>query len=648
MTYKSNSTRAAMRIKQDASGKPDKFEGKVSSYLSQKAMKDLVATSITFTASPYEAALPNQQPYPILNIPNKRIGAWYVGDKNLDGSNVMQYANSYNTGFLDYPDTFVLNVGLNYRYIPVNTTSSITTGEGNDARQVLPGQKLVDNMIQSIDEVTSRLDSSTFTNLNINRYLVVTSLPMGSNSPTKEITLDGKTVEVYYNIADVIYAASMVYQQILQNYTLQFNNYNSFRLKMGEMIRMEYNRNATKLNSFFGLINKASFRSLWNSLSINLFGEYIDVDFMKQVNTMLLTPSRKSESIIDPLLEINGYINMPDTFKLILISGSVDEPTYQVVFDLESTEFSPFKTNCIKLGNYLTAESTLEWVRGATDTTMTEQARFNNIVGCIENLTSCISYFKKSFIDLRTVFDVFERSDINNWDKYLRLGVIKDDDCQIFDNLLINDIYKLAMSGAVEIEFNNTTKRFSTYSMWNIYTGIPDYDVYSGGAFLTFSLKDITLESKDDDYTIEYIPIGLYLRANSGNISCFGCTRNGSQVLLNSTKVTMSSDVQLARLVPLNSQSSYEINVPYFTMNNATDNAKSCCYRAISSIFGYCRYGNSGTTLLDPDILAIYQIEIADFTNEMITYSRQYAPFRTISGAKDSLGFLGIAPKLNK
>lgn len=638
MSFKSQSQKAAMQIKQEANGKPNHFEGKVSNYLSQKATKDLVATSITFTASPYEAALPNQQPYPILNTPNKRIGAWYVGNKNLDGSNVMQYANSYNTGFLDYPDTFILNVALNYRYIPTKTT--LVNGK-------LPGQSLVDNVIASIDEVTSRLDSSTFTNLNINRYVVVTSLPMGTNSKTTTITLDGEEREAYYNIADVIYASSMVYQQILQNYTLTFNNYNSFRLKMGEMVRMEFNRNATKLNSYFGLINKASFRSLWNSLAINLYGEYIDMDFMRQVNTMLLTPSRKSESIIDPLLELSGFINLPEDFKLVLISGTTDQPVYTTVFDLKSPEFISFKDHCVDLSNYLSAEATLEWVRGASSNTQTEQARFNNIVSDIESLTRNISYFKKSFIDLRTVFDVFERSGLNNWSKYCRLGVTKDDDCQMFENLLVTDIYKLALSGATEIEFNNTTKRFSTYSMWNIYTGIPDYDVYSGGAFLTFSLKNITLENGDDDYTISYVPVGLELRKNGNNICCYGCTRKGNQITLSSVTKQMSTDESLKRLVPLSSQSEFDVRVPSFTLSLNDVNTMSCCYRSISSIFGYCMYGNSGKILLDPDILAIYQIEIADFTNEMITYSREFAPFKTVSGASRSLGFLGISTKLN-
>jgi len=138
------------------------------------------------------------------------------------------------------------------------------------------------------------------------------------------------------------------------------NWHNSFRLKQGVAIKNAWNREVPSLNSFFGLMNKSSFVNMLNSINLSFEGEYIDKEFMEQINTLTLVPSRRSNAMTDPVLELQVYFHHPSTFKIWLLDN--DGNKINTIFDdsmlqyNNGTETIDFWTACDQIKNYLSLE----------------------------------------------------------------------------------------------------------------------------------------------------------------------------------------------------------------------------------------------------------------------------------------------------
>lgn len=666
MGFKKNSNRRSSRYEDyDMTGKdpgrPPKEDGsgKVDLGLSYKSLKNLPKTPVSLLVDPYTSALPGTQPYPLLNVYNKTIGGNYAGDRNLDGGSAQQYANSILSKFLHVFDSAVLQIGLNYRYLPIL------------AADTERGYYLVDEMRKAIAEASSTLAATTFTNQNLYFYGVETNLPMGSATPTyyrlDESTQTWKVVtdavqptdkKVYTAIEDVIYAMCIEYQLILQSVVLSFNQFNANRCKMGEMIRMSWNRETPTLNALFGLLKKKSFLSLFDSIAYAVEGEYLDKDFMIQSNIITSVCSRRSESMNDPLMEIVAHYNLPSIFKA-WVTDSEKNMLISTVYDFEKDMvYKPVGGNQItffeavsKINGLLSANYILEWARTIHTNGISDNALFNKIKTYVDTISVCMTIFKTSFNDLRSILDIMSRSGINQWEKGVKLKVTADTDMIIPNNLIVNNIYTLAMSGQDEMKFNNTTKRWSGYTLWNLYYGIPEHDTYSGGCFLSFSTKKLNVNGSSDT-NIGYLPIAFSVvnPSTEGVGIVRAVNRLGTAVEFDYSAIKMSTDTRLARLVPLTSQAEYVIRVPHIINGKqASEIDLSFCYRLMQQIFGLGAVPSSkGSEVqdisLESDIISVYDYEIEDFTNEVITYARSKGPF--IANAVDTsfLGFYGMKP----
>lgn len=620
-------------------GKPA-GEGDVKAELSVKALRDLPHSSYAIKADPYTAALPTSEPYPIINKFNRVINANYSGDDNIDGGNVQQYANSVNSLFLKYFDVIRTKINVNYRYLPISD---------NDTTR---GKALIDEMRKSIAEAVSVLKSTTFTQMAITRFAVKTTLPMGSATP-ENISKTSTPIMAYTNLTDVIYAMSIYYQLVLQDGLSALNWHNAFRLKQGTMIRNAWNREVPNLNSLFGLFNKKSFLSLIETIGLSFEGEYVDRQFMEQMNTLALTPSRRSDSITDPILELQIGWNHPSSFSIYILDDegkAVSEKPFfsdvqlmrEVMFEGKSQLISYWDA-CDKFRDYMSIEATTLWARSEYQTgfvSETDNARYNNVKALVDVINSCFVIFKPLWSDFREALDVMTRTGTVNWSKGLRPSVVKDTSADIFHNLIVEDIFNMIFSGASKITFDTATKRWRYFSKWNMYNGIPLYDIKSGGAFLAFSFK-ASFESTDNEQ-IDYIPVLFsYVADDASKPLAAAVSRDGVEVGISYGDVTISQNQVLSRLAPLTSQASLQMRVPGITGNeDVTTGHRSSLYKTLTQVFGAARVRSaaSGTWdyALDPDIIAIYQIEISDITNMAITYARANAPFRgTTSTAED-------------
>lgn len=641
-------------------GKP-KGDDKPITGLSVKSLKGLPHAAFSVQADPYTSALPGSEPYAIINQFNKTIGGSYGGARNLDGGNVQQYANSLRSKLLNATDSMLLKLGINYHYIPVrypyiiNASGQKVQATASDG---YPGKALIDEQRRAIAEATSVLQSTTFTQMAIYNYVVATDMPMGS---AVSDTAEGINYPIYSDLNDVLFATLRYYQIFLLKVLGVIDWHNSFRLKMGTMIKSAWNREVPRLNSLFGLFKKKSFLSLINSLSMSLPGEYVDREFALQFAKTCLVPSRRANAITEPLLETEVMYNMPAHFEVYIKTGSGSSAEYTQVFSQE-LDFQrvvagiegavTFDQAVESIMDYLSAEKTLAWARAgeAAQAPTNDNKRFNFVRANFDVIQECMTVFKQAFSDVREVLDTCARTGLVTWYKGFRPSIVNSDDAPLFRNLIVDDIYRLACGGSNRVDFDTNTKRYRTWTMWNMYDGISEFDVYSGGAFLTFSFKEIH-NTDDVDLTLTYLPVCLtVVTQDDSRPSIVSVTRKGVEYTTSTATVTLSSYLGTRRLVPLSTQNSLQANVltvPYPTNPsdvNQVNSDLSFLIRSFVQVTGLCNATNgSNPDVLyqDPDLISVYQIEIEDITNEMVAYARANSPFRGAVNTQGIIGFLG-------
>lgn len=634
-------------------------EGNVDNLIATKSLSKLPKSSYSVQADPYDAALPVSAPYPMLAKFNKAVGGSYAGDDNIDGGNVQQYANSTRSKFLAFFDFMKMKISLNYRYMP-SRLAQLPTTEGPDGPYV--GSGLVDQARQSIAEATSVLQATTFTQMAIYNYAVETDIPMGTARRTakKYKGKDGveHTVYLYTDLSDVIYATTRYYQTFLQDVINTLNWHNSFRLKMGTCIRSSWNRETPSLNSLFSLFKKKSWTALVDSVMLALPGEYVDVEWAKQANALALMPSRRSNSITDPVLELQTRLIHPGVFKMWILDSTGEitgnGPFYDDAIDMVKTILTGGTpaTQQISvwdalddINNHLSAEYAMAWARSSDEnklTVETDNAYFNYVKYRLDVLSLCMTTFKTKFNDVREVLDVVSRTGLVTWSKGFRPSITRDTDAALFDNKIVDDVYQMVFSGANNVHIDTHTKRWRTYTLWNMYSGIPEYDSKSGGAFLTFSGKNI--DTADDvDYVFKYVPQMFMadetiLTSSDTGVVVNTVARDGATAYIKAKVVNGATNVSLARLFPLDSMSNYTIKIP--VLYGELDNEhRSTMIKTLTQVFGMGQINGEDTVYIEPDLLAIYDIEINDITNDCIAYARSNAPFKGATQYEGNLGF---------
>lgn len=635
-------------------------EGEVRTHIAIVGMRGLPKNSFSVIASPTEAALPASGPYPMLNRFNPVINASFAGEDNLDGGNVQQYANSVKSKMLKYFDVGRFKVKINYRYLPIKPTT-----EENYA-----GSELINEMRKSIAETVSVLGSTTFHVLAINNFAVITDLPMGSAKQTN-IAHGDKEIKAYTNITDVLYAMSIYYQVLLQDLNSTFMWHNSFRRKQGVMIRNAWNREVPALNALFGLFNKASFMNLMKSIALSFEGEYFDKDFADQIADACFIPSRRSNAITDPILELQPMFNHPSKFQVVLlVNGKLADPNDSVeasaIFDDANLKYpnpdyttggSEKQTISIwevteKIRDALSMEATTLWARtvykNPTDTQTADNKRFNRVQSLFKRIVEAFTYFKPLWSDYRECLDTMVRTGTLTWRTRYVPQIDKENDALTFRNMIVNNIINSIMGGPTQLEFDNKTKRWKGWAKWDIYDGIPAYDTQQGGFFIAVSGKGLSGDTDNEE--IPYLPVAFEPWNNAAG-AMFLVSRDGYEAAVSYEDVSMSETRVLSRLVPLASQNLLKMRVPVlkYAYNKELDQGhQDSLYKTLCDIFHVAKIEYSSTSSdysVDPDLLCIYQIEYSDITNVSIAYARANAPFRGTTDDSGILGFWGVAKR---
>lgn len=649
---------------------PPTREEEVHVGISRQALKNTPKSSYSILVDPYAAMNNPSTPYAIINPFNPTVGGRYAGDRNIDGGSVQQYANSATSGFLDCFDYGIVRARANYRYIPMN----VKTQPSENPKQ---SSALIDEQIKSISEAVSTLQSSTYTQMNINNYAVITTMNMGTFKPDSYRKIsEGNWVEcastdpgakpLYIAREKVLYAMSRWYQVYLQRIINLFSCHNMMRLKQGTIVRNAWNREVADLNALFGLFNKKAWITFVDSISLSLEGEFIDIDWIPQFNMMSCSPSRRSDAMTSPILEVLLDYTMPDTYVVLERSTYGTTTTETVIMDAARLDGNSvltmdgtaetnvsFDQVCQRFITYMSAYAIASWARKSSEHvsgTPTATQYYNAVKSLLDCIISTFSYVKTKSADLREAFDTLSRTGLITWSKGYRPRVIKSTDMLISRNLTTEAVFQLVMSGCPTATLDSATKRFRIYTLWDIYKGVPGYDFYNGGSQLTFSFKEFKGLEGDQDELIRYLPEALFFYNPSDvHIGAF-LSRKGTEVEIQKVATVISEAPELCRLTPLKSQSEYELKMPFFVEGALENSEISHLTHAIEQVCGVCASGHvnqqnqpvADHIALDSDILAVYDIEIEDLSNAALSYARAYAPFRGATSNEGAvLGFFG-------
>lgn len=626
-----------------------KTEGNTNLSLEIKAMKNLAVRSITVQADPYQASLPASFNYPLQAKYNAKISPSYTGEANLDGGNVQQYVNGLTSKLLKAIDYFYFKPAFNYGYAPMSKATLL------DENGVMPsnyvGKELIDQRRDVWAEVTSVLGATTYTALAINDYAVLTDMPMGS-APTESIG----GVPYYTNVADVLYATTTFYQLVLQAAHTMIKQFNSLRYKQGNMLRSDFNRAVSGLNSYFTQINKSAMDGIANSLAKAFPGEYFDIDFSKLVNHFIAVPSRAANDLFHPYLEMGAQFSAPSQFVIALISRN-ENGTPSIISSINLFDHLTLTDDWFgggerpldifqlqsEFSDFVSAEKTAKWAR-AEISQMSAIDRSNYVKYALSGVSAMLNSFKPKVADIREALDVLTRANLVRWVKGYQPVIERDFDRPNFDYLLVNDCIKNAFSGATNFTFDNETKRWKTWTLWNMYYGIPEYDKMSGGAFLTASFKEIQAAA-DDDSTLNFVPTIFDTKDTlSYTLRGYMINRDGEEFTVMRTEGDISEFNVFKRLAVLRSMESLNMRVPTVAdVDNDTN--MSMIYFTLLRIFGMglVTGTEAESTMemgLDPDIISEYLIEVSDITNEALTYARNQGIAVKGGVTKDSvLGF---------
>lgn len=603
-----------IRQKMDA-GTPDKPQPDSSSTtLNDVAFRDLsYAMPITVQANPTAEATKGGVPYAIINRTNKVVDAKYPGTNNFAGNTMPQLLNSATSQLLNQFDCATLNILVKYLY------AAIRPEDINQALNVQLGK--------SMTEALSKAYSETFITLPFFNFTIESSM---ENCDEKNRT-----------------QPFIWYQTMLQNIAQVPGKYNLLMSLEQHLKDMCYNRNVAPLDDLFGLLRKNSFRAVIKAFSSMITGEYFDLEWFKQINTLVMVPSRRTNSMTDPLLVIDAVHDIP-TIKMKTSSDItvLDSTNYKVTMNGTEYTFQEAIDNIISL---LNPYNVLRWARQYTEgiVQVNPTSYFNEIKSWVETVRAIMARFPADVSDIRVVLDVANRSNLNRWTRGVYFDVTREMNYQPVFNKLCHDVFVSYLANANDIKYDDTTLRWRYFSLWDKYLGIPAYDKFNGGSFLAFSTRQFPSDIEPSTST-QYLVPKLFDLAAEGYTSAYAINRLGQECTINYDVISnsdLANDSTYSRLNPLG-YGDVQLRVPSIDITTGFASipaTSSALIEVISNLFGLgnIKVSNTNTNkALSSDKICLIDIELDDVSNSMIAYAQTYAPFKVYNPVKTrTIGF---------
>jgi len=619
-----------------------------------KAFRDLQNIGlIEVKADPNTEASRAGVPYNIIARMNKVVDAKYAGYDNISGNVLTRLQNSNDSQLLNVFDTLSMNIRVNYLYMCYATSD--TTKHNNLA--------VNREMLKAFTEALSKGYSTMLTQLPFYTNKITGGLPAISGlTDTQE--------EIYGKFGGIIH-----YQTVLQNLVAPIAKYIQTMSLESELAMMSYRREAPLITSLYGLFRKKAFIATLNSIGTNVIGEYFDLNWYKQNNTLINVPSRKSKCLSDPLITATAttYIN-PCTMSVLTGTDEHGDPVYEEYYDSDEVLktygvfFNPDTWNydgtadtpvaitlenaIYRLNRLLDQQTILTWARTLNSTAgphliSTPSAYYQNVVRLIEAINVMATQFVTNVADIRTFIDKLNDSRMVYWQKGIKLSVDRIEPVEVTYNVLLHNMISAYVGGSNKMIYDVNTQRWQCYTLWNKYEGIAEFDRRSGGSFLTFGLRNLDLGSLSSTDIAMCLPILLAPELTTGSTKCVATTRLGYMVQVSSTvSNSIIDNPVLSRLDPL--KIGFSIKVPTIDVSAITTAAAraklaSAACQLLQCIAGYGTVKRTASyfdNVCDPDFICFIDVQIEDVSNEMITYCRNFSPFRVQTpDGKRTIGF---------
>lgn len=614
-----------------------------------KAFRDLQNVgAIEVKADPNASILRGSYPYNIIARTNKVVDANYAGNPNIEGNVLTRLQNSNKSQLLNVFDVGTINFRVNYLYLCYSRNA--TTKHNNIAVNM--------EMNKAFNEALSKGYSTMFTQLPYYTDTITTDLPVPATYSSAE-------TGIYHKMGGLLH-----YQTVLQNAMLPISKYIQTISLQQTCLNMSFRREAPTVTALYGLLMKKAFKATLNAIGTSVIGEYFDLNWYKQMNTLANIASRKSNSMTDPILTATmttripsctmstsgsspvTYYNSANTLKASGIWLNPDDWTF------DGTAQSPaelsFETIVYRLCRMLDVSTILTWARklntNSTDvgTIQTASAYYQNIIKYVEAINLILTKFATSMSEIRTFIDKLSESHFVYWKKGVSLSVEHINDYDPVYNQILHNLISCYVGGSSTMIFDANTQRWQCSTIWNKYTGIPSFDAISGGSFLTFGVRNLDLGSLVESDTAMCLPIVFADELLTGSSKCVITNRKGLLLQVTGDEVnTVVDDPTLARLDPL--EVGFKVKIPTVDISGLTlssdEKAKltSAVLAFLLNIAGYGRVKRTSTTYssaLDPDYICFLDVQIADVSNEMIQFCRNYSPFRVMTpDGERSIGF---------
>lgn len=597
-------------------------ESAMTGVLTQKSMRDLVFGSIKVSGDPYTTPIGADTPYPLTTVRNRLVDATYKGVPNLNGNVLVAIDDPSNARLTKVYDAAYTEVVMNYLYCN-------RPGDKSQGMNFLLGN--------SIDNALAVLDAK-----------LVRDLPFVTDHWETNMT----NIDAQNRLAPII-----LDQAVTMNIISAVQAYNTIMAIRESVAQMAWMREAPKLRSLFSLLAKKAVMEQVNLSAANLPGSYVDMDWYRMVAGITAVPSRKANDRLDPLLSINAthwlpevkeyrnYVSEEDKGTLVFdsttVTTNVNTTTYGIVQNATIQQVARM------IQEMLSPVSILQWARqrafGTTD--RTEQSYVNDITNLYQALQLLAARFADYFGVVRTMYTYLSDTTGNAIRKN---GIVKltDDngfvasiqnDVPLVYNMLAANLFRAVTCGPADMEWDENSSAWTFFSLWDRYTGVPEFEKMSGGAFLTYSVRDLPERGSGENGTEQKWQFPVLFTA-TGNAKFVD--RNGASVTVTREKLTadqINNSNKFSRL-QLGNYGLTGLFVPYYDWAKAALDPLSVSWlnHALLTVYGMGHQHRDDTIIvgdntvddydMETSIIGAVDMEQVSMANAMTTFARSQAP----------------------
>lgn len=527
----------------------DKKNGQSSPWIATRIGDIKYVSSLIYKLTPTQNAIAAPTFYNILSKANSMVTAKFFGEANETGNILGRLLTLNRSTFNDYYDSLSFPLEMRYSFLAYSNTDV--------------GIAINEHYNQAVVEALANTHSTILTELLFSKSTGTSSMP---------------------NMSDSRVGALVHYQTMLQNLALIMIKYNQLMSLTDEMIKMGINAESPNTTELIALLKKSSMVAKLKAISKGLISKFFDLEWYNNFSRLTDVPTRKADSIREPLMTTKPYYVIPDA--TLSDNGVAWYDSSQFRANATTRELFNGGDNYTYVGQDLAfytqqlvelfdQQTVLKFCRRLyKDTLQTADQKksfglvtvttyFNNVVAYLSAVQEIFNKFTAAATDIEVFLDRAAQANLMQWQK----GTVFTPESiasPVKYNTIVNDVLSAYLTTPNKIVWNSVTQQWTYSVLWDEHTDVPKYDMYQGGAYLTFSVRDVDIASMDVNDPAIMIPKLFNVNKNPVCVN-----RSGNQIELNGVVISpaqLKNDPVLSRIIPFQDLTNRDI----FSMRIAT------------------------------------------------------------------------------